>query len=259
MLRTTLILGRVTFRINLIIAVCVLLLMSGLVRLGIWQMGRAQEKANLQLSYMAAAELPPTPIDSVPVAGIEFDRMQHQSRRISMTGHYLNDETVYLLYQSYMDQSGYEVITPFMVDDLDLVVMVSRGWQAIADPAVLQQVLPAVSGNITLEGQIYIPEEFQTSPTGPVTAAHWPLQVRYLNPAELAPLFEADMFPYPVRLMEKQPGVLTRHWPGIVVDGGQNFSYALQWFAMALAVAIVSLILSSNARKLGMVPKIFIE
>jgi surfeit locus 1 family protein len=139
------------------------------------------------------------------------------------------------------------------------VLMVSRGWQAIADPAVLQHIQPAAEGTITLEGQIFVPEEFQVSPTGPVTTAHWPLQIRYLNPAELAPLFSADMFPYPVRLMEGQPGVLTRHWPGIVVDGGQNFSYALQWFAMAFAVAIASLILSSNARKLGMVPKIFIE
>jgi surfeit locus 1 family protein len=257
MLRTTLTIGRVAFRINWIIAISILLLIAGLLRLGLWQLGRAQEKAELQMTYIAAAELPATPIDEVPVAGIEFDKMQHQSRRVAMTGHYLNDQTIYLLYQTYIDQSGYEVITPFLVDELNLVVMVSRGWQAISDPSVLQQILPATPGNLELEGQIFVPEAFQTSAAVP--EARWPLQIRTLNPMELAPLFEADMFPYPVRLLPEQPGVLIRHWPGIVVDSGQNFSYALQWFAMALAVAIASLILSSNARKLGMVPKIFIE
>lgn len=259
MLRSTFTIGRVVFRINWIIAICVLLFMSGLIRLGLWQMDRAREKADLQLTYIAAAELPPTPLDEVPVAGIAFDRMQHQSRRVVMSGQYLNEKTIYLLYQTFMDQSGYEIITPFSVDGLDLTVLVSRGWQSISDPAVLKQIQPAVAGNIVLEGQIFIPEEFPQSENGPLTTAQWPLQVRYLNPSELAPLFDTEVFPYPVRLLADQPGVLTRHWPGIVVDSGQNFSYALQWFAMALAVAIVTIVLSSNVRKLGMVPKIFIE
>jgi surfeit locus 1 family protein len=63
---------------------------------------------------------------------------------------------------------------------------------------------------------------------------------------ELAPHFQFTLFPYVVRLAEKQPGVLIRHWPVVLVDSGRNFSYALQWFAMAIAVIAVSLILSSN-------------
>jgi cytochrome oxidase assembly protein ShyY1 len=78
----------------------------------------------------------------------------------------------------------------------------------------------------------------------------WPLVIRYLNMDELAPEFQAPLFPYVVRLAENQPGVLIRHWPVVLVDSGRNFTYALQWFAMAIAVIAVSLVLSSNWLKL---------
>ena len=74
----------------------------------------------------------------------------------------------------------------------------------------------------------------------------WPLVLRYLNMAELAPLFDAPLFPYVIQLNEGQSGVLVRHWPAVGIISGRNYSYALQWFAMAIAVARVSLILSSN-------------
>jgi cytochrome oxidase assembly protein ShyY1 len=70
--------------------------------------------------------------------------------------------------------------------------------------------------------------------------------LRYPNMDELTPLFAAPLFPYVVRLAEGQPGELVRFWPVVSVDSGRNFSYALQWFAMAIALSLVSLILSSN-------------
>ena len=259
MLRTTIKFRQITFRINWLITVCVLLLIGGLIRLGVWQLGRAQEKVDLQLAYLAAAEQEATPIDEVPIAGLEFDALQHQSRRVSLQGHYLEDRTIYLLYQSYQDQSGFEIITPFLVDSLGIIVLVSRGWQGIADPAALTAPFPADPGDLVLEGQIFVPEPEQAIRSNNLNQVSWPLQLRFLNPSELAPFFDREVFPYPVRLLDGQPGVLFRHWPAIVVDSGQNFSYALQWFAMALAVAIVSLILSSDVRKSSIVPRIFVE
>ena len=102
-----------------------------------------------------------------------------------------------------------------------------------------------------LEGQIYVPTAKQAAQTNIVQKVTWPLIARYLNMDELAPLFQPRVFPYVVRLAENQPGVLIRHWPVVLVDSGRNFSYALQWFAMAIAVLAVSVILSSNLLKLA--------
>ena len=82
--------------------------------------------------------------------------------------------------------------------------------------------------------------------TNDINEVSWPLLIRYLNTIELKPHFEASIFPYVVRLSENQNGVLVRHWPTVIVDTSRNYSYALQWFALAIAVVAVALILSSN-------------
>jgi cytochrome oxidase assembly protein ShyY1 len=241
--------GKLEFRFNWLIAVCVLLFAGGLVRLGLWQLDRASEKIELQRSFQQSGEQEATPILEVPVAGLEFDMIQHQNRRVALRGHYLNDQSIFLIYQTYQTQIGYEIVTPFQLDEGDLIVMVSRGWSGINDYKALVSSLPRIEGPLLLEGQIYVPTAQQASQTNIVQEVTWPLVTRYLNMDELQPWFQSTLFPYVVRLAENQPGVLIRHWPVVLVDSGRNFSYALQWFAMAIAVIAVSLILSSNLLK----------
>jgi surfeit locus 1 family protein len=242
--------GRLEFRFNWIIVACVVLFAGGLVRLGLWQLDRAREKIELQRSFQESGQQQATPILEVPTAGLEFDVLQHQNRRVALKGHYLNDKSIFLIYQTYETQIGYEIVTPFQLDDSDLIVMVSRGWSGISDYQELAGALPQIEGSIMLEGQIYVPTPKQASLTNAIDEVKWPLVIRYLNMDELAPHFQSPLFPYVVRLAENQPGVLVRHWPVVLVDSGRNFSYALQWLAMAIAVIAVSLILSSNLLKL---------
>lgn len=239
-------LGKLELRINWLIAACVVLSMAGLVRLGLWQLDRAQEKIALQESFQELGSQQATPIENVPVAGLEFDVLQHQNRRVVMQGRYLNQQNIFLIYQTYEEQLGYEIVTPFKVENLDLVVMVSRGWSGINDTQELAASLLPIEGQQTLQGQIYVPTPAQASRSSSLARVQWPLTIRYLNINELMPYFDSPLFPYVVRLGADQLGVLVRHWSEVMVDTGRNFSYALQWFAIAIALLIVSLILSSN-------------
>jgi cytochrome oxidase assembly protein ShyY1 len=248
--RTTFTVGSVVFRIHWLILLCVLLAMSGLVRLGVWQMGRAQEKIAEQESFVDSGQLQATPLAEVPTAGIEFDSLQHQNRRVVMRGEYLNAQSIFLIYQTYQGQIGWEIVTPFRVQDQQLIALVSRGWNGTGSYEALAAALPVVEGEVEVQGQIFVPTASMAAKTNGDLDIKWPLVMRYLNTTELAPLFDAPLFPYVIRLAEDQPGVLVRHWPAVMVDAGRNFSYALQWFAMAIAVGIVSLILSSNALQL---------
>ena len=242
--------GPLEFRFNWLIALCVLASFSTLVRLGLWQMERAQEKIAEQTLFMEAGNLQATPITQVPVAGLEFDTMQHQNRRVVLQGSYLNENPVFMIYQTYNEQIGYEIVSPVKVTGQDLIVFVSRGWSGIADVDALAASLTPITNPVELQGQIFISNTTMASQSNNLQSIKWPLLIRYFNITELQPLFDSPTFPYIVRLAENQPGVMIRHWPAVTVDSGRNFSYALQWFSMAIALLAVSLILSSNILKL---------
>ena len=243
---TTLTIGRLIIRIHWLVLVCVLLTTSGLVRLGVWQLARAQEKIAQQDSFQESGQLQATPLSEVPTAGIEFDILQHQNRHVVLRGNYLNDQTVFLIYQTFESQIGWEVVTPVRMEGQNLIALVSRGWSGIGSYEELAANLPFIDGTIDLEGQIFVPTASFAARDNGNPESKWPLVLRYLNMAELAPLFDAPLFPYVIQLNEGQSGVLVRHWPAVGIISGRNYSYALQWFAMAIAVALVSLILSSN-------------
>lgn len=249
-MRTTLTFGPLVLRIHWLKALAILLFIAGLARLGLWQLDRAQQKVDQQLAFQAAGERPPVSLDEVPIAGLQFDALQHQNKRVVLKGRYLNDRSIYLVYQAYEDQIGWEVITPFELEDEAQVALVSRGWSGIGDVDELTAALPAISAAVTVEGQLYVPTAEQAAQAGEALTDDWPRVQRHVNIDELAPLLNRPLFPYVVRLTEQQPGVLVRHWPLVLVDSGRNFSYALQWFAMAIAATLASLFLASNAGEL---------
>ncbi len=240
-------LGALEFRFHWLIAACVAMTVIGLVRLGLWQLDRAREKLDLHESYEAMQAQQPADIRHLPLAGIEYDARQLQSRLIRLDGRFMNDRTIYLIYQPYEEQLGYEVVTPFMTSDDTEIVMVSRGWSALQTYEELNEKLPIIEGETTLMGQIFVPTPAMAARSSQLPSTlRWPLVTRYLNIEEISQLFDLPVFPYIVRLGQGEPGVLIRHWPAVLVDMDRNFSYALQWFAMAIAVVIVSLVLSSN-------------
>lgn len=246
MLSKTISIGRLQFRFNWIITTCVLLAIGGLLRLGVWQMNRAQEKIELQNNYRDMQQMAPSEIENVPIAGRQFDSIQLQNRQVSLTGTYLNEKSLFRIYQSFEEQIGFEIVTPFALSSKDEIILVSRGWTGAASYEALRDKLPAIEGEQTLHGQIYVPRAAEAEKRNDIADIKWPLLIRHLNSEELQPLFSSPLFPYVVRLNKSQSGVLVRHWPEVHVDTGRNFSYALQWFSMAIALGLVSLILGSN-------------
>jgi len=240
--------GELEVRFNWIIAFFVFVTFCGLLRLGIWQMSRAQEKIALQESYTAMGADYATPVEEVGMSGLENDALTIQNLHVSLTGEFRNDKTLFLIYQNYEDNLGYEVVTPFKLDSSEKIVFVSRGWVLANTYEEMKEKVGPVPGHMTIEGQLYVPtpKEDARSNVVDLTRPTWPLEIRFLNILELDPLFDESIFPYVVRLDEDQPGLFIRHWPTVYVDTGRNFSYALQWFSMSLALLIVTFILSSN-------------
>ena len=145
--------------------------------------------------------------------------------------------------QSYNGQLGFGVITPFRLQNSNRIVLVDRGWITVASGAKLNFGL--VVGARQLTAQIHLQSSSPGADERP-DASSWPVQIRRLDVDVISEILGEDIFPYPVRLNEDQPGVLIRHWTAVTANSNANISYAIQWFVFASAIVIVSLFTSSN-------------
>ncbi len=242
-------LGAFHIRIHWIVFAAVVMSIAGLLRLSWWQLERAGEKVDAQRELEAQLSLTAPPIEEIPRGHLHPANPELPNRHVTLTGEYENDRGILVLAEFFDGQIGYGVVTPFRLAATGELVLVERGWiNGIAVDAENLNLRP-VEGPVSTSAQIHVPPSDARVLPSQIDPENWPLRVRWLELDVLAGVFGEELFPFTVRLTEDQPGVFVRHWPAVSADTAgytQNLSYALQWFAAAFAVFLVSLLASSN-------------
>lgn len=239
--------GPLQVRVHWLIALCVFLVITTLVNLGLWQLGRAAEKRSMQDAMQARQLEPPVSLPGLPPSAVAVSAEQQQQLEnlsVTLSGSYWNEASFLVAFQFLQGAPGFELVTPFTLSS-GQHVLVSRGW--ISPGNAGQPAIPAVTGPQTLVGQLHVP----LAPAGGAAVTQvegdaWPLRFRRLDIARAAQVLDQPLRPYVVRLAEGQPGVMARHWPALTVSTRSNIQYALQWFGMALGVAVITLLMSTN-------------
>jgi surfeit locus 1 family protein len=98
--------------------ICATLLLGGL---GAWQVARLQWK-NTLIANIEAAQKQPV-LRHLPA---ELDGVMY--RQVELAGTFVHDKTLYFVGQPRGGQSGFQVVTPFILVGGNAVVMVNRGW-----------------------------------------------------------------------------------------------------------------------------------
>lgn len=243
-------LGPLRLRINWLILACVLLSVSLFVRLGLWQVGRAEEKLAAQAEFELQQQQNPLPIENIEPQALTAASESLRDLHVSLYGEYDNQHAILLLAQFYETQIGYEVITPFRLRETGQLVLVSRGWTTGLLPPNTPPDLRPVSGVQRLTAQIHLPDANDRIIPSQINPDQWPLRIRSVEIPVLEMVLGESLFPYVVRLTADQPGTLVRHWEVVNVDINQHLSYAFQWFTFAGLTLLVALFLSSNLRQL---------
>lgn len=238
-------LGPLQIKFHWLVALFVLLLMGGLVRLGVWQLQRAAEKNVGKNQSLALQEQTPVAIEGLFDGTINTQQQDISAINFSLTGSFLNDKTIWLANQTYQEQIGYEVLAPFRLQSNDKVILVSRGWVTARAYEHPNDYAPPVVGTVEVTGLLQT-KPFTKEQTNKIDRTHSPIRIAHVDTQEISSLIGEALFPYVVRLNDGAPGMLIRHWKTVNVNVNQNYSYALQWFAMAIAVFIVAIYLSSN-------------
>lgn len=209
------------------------------VRLAFWQIGRAAEKEAMQTQY-AAGQQSVVELTAANTATLE------QYQRVSARGHYDSAHQILLdSMPSAMGQPGYRVVTPFELEQGGWV-LVDRGWHR---PGATRSHLPgvAVGENArTVAGQLTVLPRpgvrLAAAPGG--SGDQWPRVMNYPEQASIEQALDRKVLPGLVLLDADQPDGFERVWQARIDMGSdRHLSYAVQWFAFALAAVALFVVL----------------
>jgi len=208
-------------------------LLTLFVGLGRWQWQRGEGKQNVWIEYERDA--PATTIGTREFDSV--DRFAH----LELRGEFEPARQVLLDNRSHAGKPGYEVLTPFRLDD-GRRVLVNRGWIPFGGyrdrlPDVsMQNVAPAV-----ITGRI------DELPSGGLASGHaapdanapWPKLTSFPSHAELATALGVKIEKRLLLLDDGVPGGYVREWSPPGMPPSRHFSYAIQWWGFAAVLLVL--------------------
>ena len=113
------------FNFTLPLTIAFLIVFSILIKLGLWQLERADHKKNLNESY------------KLRQAEEVIDLNVHKSinskesilwRRISLNGSFYKEKNLIVDNQIFKHEAGFNILTPFKIDGTGMTILINRGW-----------------------------------------------------------------------------------------------------------------------------------
>ena len=213
--------------INLVPLIAALLFIALFVRLGLWQLDRAQQKVDLQQAF-------DTPGSYAQVTG-SLSPPQYQA--IEAEGRYWVAQQILVDNVIQDGRLGYAVITPLELNSRDPLLLINRGWTpkqpgTASTPDVslpdTRHRLRGKAGHLPRVG--IRPGEAFAEPKAWPRVGVWPTY------DEIAFELGRDVLPYVLLLDPDQENGFVRRWQPQQSGPSTHYGYAFQWFAMATAV-----------------------
>ncbi|NIR28531.1 MAG: SURF1 family protein [Gammaproteobacteria bacterium] len=216
--------------------------------LGLWQLDRAQQKQALGNTFERRVHDHPIRLDTATPT-VETDSLRH--RRVTATGAYDAGHQFLLDNRTRRGVAGYHVLTPLRLRGSDAAVLVNRGWVPLGASREQLPAIPAPTGSVRVEGLVAVPgaDPFLLGPAGYETGG-WPRVVQAIDVPVMERTLGYRLRPYTVRLDAGVPGGFVREWRPYVGFGPERHrAYALQWFALAAAVAVIYVVVAMRSRR----------
>jgi surfeit locus 1 family protein len=229
------------------VAVFVVAAAAVCVRLGFWQLERLDAKRRLNATIRQALALaPPSVADPLSLPDSLL------GRRISLHGWFDEGRQVLLAGRDHEGEQGVHVVTPLVMEDGDVAVLVDRGWLPAADAVTARPQDFPVPGPQGLSGVADpLPRGVPEGQVRSLEAVSTMLfSTSRLDYDALSMHFPYTLARFSLRLLP-EPGApsLPVREPPRFYDETMHLSYAIQWFAMAIIVLVGSLALAWSRRR----------
>lgn len=221
-----------------------LLLLPFLVSLGFWQLDRADQKSALQHDFASRPLAAP-----LSLADLSKDR-DIRYYPITLRGHY-TDKIILLDNKIVKSRVGFDVLTPFVPINSNKSILINRGWIPRGQSRQDMPSIPAVDGQQTLRGTIYVPPKkilTLTKQTLEQPAANI-IITQTINLPLLAKKLKRNLYPVIVLLSPKAENGFVREWNPVVITSYKHLGYAVQWFALAATLLFLFLFASIGRPK----------
>jgi cytochrome oxidase assembly protein ShyY1 len=221
-----------------ILTLVALLLIPTMVRLGIWQMHRYEERTARNRLVAEALGAEPVPVEELTSPGHTVTRAERY-RSVTAKGRFDTDHEVVVRRRTNShDEVGYHVLTPFVLDD-GKVLLVNRGW--VRSTGLGETAFPEIPapprGEIAVTGRL-MPDE-TTEVSGIKDLKGLPdRQIMLINSEQEAHRLGSPVLGGYIAQTMPEPKGGTPELIGSPgdEDAALNYAYAVQWWLFAAGV-----------------------
>lgn len=206
----------------------VLVLLPVLVALGFWQLSRGEQKRELLAVYAERRV-------SEPVSLFDLQHNQDPAfRRVRLHGQFDAAHSLLLDNRMHDGKLGVELLQPFLDQASGLWLLLNRGWLPWPDRRT-PPVFTTPEQPLNIDAWVYVAPGATFQLHADPADAKWPRLVTAIEPGKLWSELGRDGYAYEVR-EESGPGAYLTEWPVVAMGPEKHLGYAVQWFAMALAL-----------------------
>lgn len=211
--------------------------------LGNWQTRRGDEKAARQAEWDAALARAPTALaNAEDVARVGMKTPQ----RVQASGSFVSEATVYIDNRLQDGVAGYQVITPFSIQDGAPWVLVNRGWapRNMADRTLLPKA-PVGTAPLSIQGVAVerVPRALELGTGETRLGGIW----QNLDFEAYEQASGRKVARFVLQQTSDTGDGLTRNWPRPDAGVDRHRGYAFQWNALAIFIALLTLFFGGKA------------
>jgi surfeit locus 1 family protein len=235
--------GRYSFSPGLVPTLVTAVLLPLLMGLGGWQLGRAQEKRDIEQTVARRMAAAPLEIDAARWQAIHAgaDLSDLAYRRVTMSGRFEGARQYLLDNRTRNGVAGFQVLTAFVPGGAAGGVLVNRGWIPLGERRDHSPALPVPSASLRISGAFDAPRK-----PPPLLGAsgygqsQWPKIVQRVELEPMARQLGISLLPRVVLLDPDAAAGFVREWkPYYGISVQRHQAYAFQWFALATALALI--------------------
>lgn len=228
------------FRPTLVPTLVTLILLPIFIRLGFWQLDRAEQKRVLQTNHATRSALPSFALE--PRVGAS-DELEY--RRVFVKGSFDADRQVLIDNKIHKGKVGYYVITPLKMVGSDQYVLINRGWVPLGHSRDELPKIDVSDRHVTIHGVLVKARRdiFMISDENRDTHG-WPARMQWLDAKQFEKETGYKVYPFAILMDEDAPFGYVREWGNVKLDPVKNTSYAMQWFSFAILLVIIYVVVN---------------